>query len=232
MIERIVSRKNLLKARRHVEQNKGSSGVDRMPVSQLKRHVELHRDVVLTSILNDSYEAQPILGVVIPKGKGKTRQLGVPTVIERMLQQAVSRKEAKERQFDFLGYTFRSRNVKTKEGTIIFGFSPSISGKSTKRITEEGRQLGFHRWTHLDIVGLSNMLRSKIRGWLNYYGKFHKSAVKVAFRHLNRRIVKWAYNKYKRFKRRKALRAARLWLRQLSKEYAYLFPMWQHGFTP
>jgi len=142
------------------------------------------------------------------------------------------RKEAKERQFDFLGYTFRSRSVMTKEGKIIFGFSPSISNKSTKRIAEEGRRLRFHRWTHLDIVGLSKALRSKIIGWLNYFGKFHKSAIKVAFRNLNRRIVKWAFNKYKRFKRTKALRTARLWLRQISKEYAYLFPMWQHGFTP
>jgi RNA-directed DNA polymerase len=142
------------------------------------------------------------------------------------------RKEAKERQFDFLGYTFRSRSVMTKEGKIIFGFSPSISNKSTKRIAEEGRRLRFHRWTHLDIVGLSKALRSKIIGWLNYFGKFHKSAMKVAFRNLNRRIVKWAFNKYKRFKRTKALRTARLWLRQISKEYAYLFPMWQHGFTP
>jgi group II intron reverse transcriptase/maturase len=142
------------------------------------------------------------------------------------------RKEAKERQFDFLGYTFRSRSVQTKEGTIIFGFSPSISRMSTKRISEEGRKLGFHRWTHLDIVGLSKALRSKIRGWLNYYGKFHKSAMKGAFRLLNRRLVKWAFNKYKRFKRSKALRTARLWLRQVCKDFPYLFPMWQHGFTP
>ena len=142
------------------------------------------------------------------------------------------RKEAKERQFDFLGYTFRSRSVLTKEGTIIFGFSPSISRKSTKRITEEGRTLGFHRWTHLDLIGLSKALRSKIRGWLNYYGKFHKSSMKEAFRHLNRRLLKWTYNKYKRFKRYKTLRSARLWLRQISRDYTYLFPMWQHGFTP
>lgn len=142
------------------------------------------------------------------------------------------RKEAKERQFDFLGFTFRSRSVKTKDGRLIFGFSPSISRKSTKRIVEEGRRLRFHRWTHLDLNSLSEMLRSKILGWLNYYGKFHKSAMKVAFSNLNRRLVKWATNKYKRFKRVKALRPARLWLRQIAKDYPYLFPMWQHGFTP
>lgn len=142
------------------------------------------------------------------------------------------RKEAKERQFDFLGYTFRSRSVMTKEGTLIFGFSPSISQKSTKRIADEGRRLRFHRWTHMDIFGMSLALSSKIVGWLNYFGKFHKSAMKVAFRNWNRRLVKWAFNKYKRFKRCKTLRPARLWLRQISKEYTYLFPMWQHGFTP
>jgi RNA-directed DNA polymerase len=142
------------------------------------------------------------------------------------------RKEAKERQFDFLGFTFRSRSVKTKDGALIFGFSPSISRKSTQSIVEEARRLRLHRWTHLDINGLSEILRSKILGWLNYYGKFHKSAMKVAFRNLNRRIVKWAFNKYKRFKRAKALRPARLWLRQVSKDFPYLFPMWQHGFTP
>ena len=63
MIEQIVSRKNLLKARREVEKNKGSSGVDRMSVSQLKHHLELNRDAILTNILNDSYVPQPILGV-------------------------------------------------------------------------------------------------------------------------------------------------------------------------
>jgi group II intron reverse transcriptase/maturase len=142
------------------------------------------------------------------------------------------RKEAEERQFDFLGFTFRSRRVKTKDGALIFGFSPSISRKSTQRIVGENRKLRIHRWTHMDIVGLSNALRSKILGWVYYYGKFHKSAMKIAFRNLNRRIVKWAFNKYKRFKRTKALRPARLWLRQIARDFPYLFPMWQHGFTP
>jgi len=90
MIEQVVTRRNLLKARRQVEKNRGSSGVDGMPVGQLKQHLDQTREVLVTSILNHSYVAQPILGVVIPKGNGKTRQLGVPTVRDRMLQQAVS----------------------------------------------------------------------------------------------------------------------------------------------
>jgi retron-type reverse transcriptase len=94
MIERILTRKNLLKARRQVEKNRGSSGVDGMPVGHLKSYLDQTREPLLTSILNQSYVAQPILGVEIPKEEGKTRLLGVPTVIDRMLQQAASSKSS------------------------------------------------------------------------------------------------------------------------------------------
>jgi len=140
--------------------------------------------------------------------------------------------EVKSQQFDFLGYTFRPRKLITKDGKIMFGFSPSISRKSIRSIVATCRKLGFHRWTHMDIHQLSRALVSKIRGWLYYYGKFHISALKQAFRLVNRRLVKWAFNKYKRFKRTKSLRMARLWLRQVSKNYTYLFPHWLLGFTP
>jgi RNA-directed DNA polymerase len=140
--------------------------------------------------------------------------------------------KVKSQQFDFLGYTFRPRKLITKDGNILFGFSPSISRKSTRSIVATCRKLGFHRWTHMNIHQLSKALASKIRGWLYYYGKFHISALKQAFRLVNRRLVKWAFNKYKRFKRTKSLRSARLWMRQVSKNYAYLFPHWLLGFTP
>jgi hypothetical protein len=140
--------------------------------------------------------------------------------------------KVKSQQFDFLGYTFRPRKLITKDGKIMFGFSPSISRKSTRSIVATCRKLGFHRWTHLNIHQLSKALVSKIRGWLYYYGKFHISALRQAFRLINRRLVKWAFNKYKRFKRTKSLRTARLWLRQVSKHYAYLFPHWLLGFRP
>lgn len=142
------------------------------------------------------------------------------------------RKEVKHQQFDFLGFTFRPRKVKTKGGQLMYGFSPAISRKRTKRIVTRCRKLGFHRWTHLNIHQLSKALRSKIRGWINYYGKFHFTEMKTAFLHLNRRLAKWAFNKYKRFKRRKTVYYARLWLRQVSKNYQYLFPHWRYGFTP
>ena len=142
------------------------------------------------------------------------------------------KKDVKHRQFDFLGFTFRPRRVITKSGELMFGFSPSISRKAIKRIGEECFKLNFNRWSHMNLYQVAKALTPKIRGWLNYYGKFHLSAMKNAFRILNDRLVKWAFNKYKRFKRRKTHLFARLWLRQISKNYRNLFPHWDLGFTP
>lgn len=142
------------------------------------------------------------------------------------------KKEVKHQQFDFLGFNFRPRKVMTKEGKLMYGFSPSISKKKTKLIISKCRDLRFHRWVHLDIHQLSRALSSKIRGWINYYGKFHLSGLKTAFLHLNRRLAKWAFNKYKRFKRRKSVYHALRWIRQLARNYTYLFPHWKYGFTP
>ena len=90
MIEKVLNRKNLFKAFRKVVQNKGSAGVDNMKATELFSFLESNRDIILTSILNHSYVPKPIKGVEIPKSNGKTRLLGVPTVVDRWLQQAVS----------------------------------------------------------------------------------------------------------------------------------------------
>jgi len=90
MIEKVLNRKNLYKAYRQVVRNKGSAGVDGMKVTELLSYLESNRDKIATSILNHTYVPKPIKGVEIPKSNGKTRLLGVPTVIDRWLQQAVS----------------------------------------------------------------------------------------------------------------------------------------------
>ncbi|MEP4440858.1 MAG: group II intron reverse transcriptase/maturase [Marinobacter alexandrii] len=126
MIEQVVRRKNLLKARRQVERNQGSSGVDGMPVSQLKQHLDQTRDALVTSILNHSYTAQPILGVVIPKGEGNlpsgkagTRLLGVPTVIDRVLQQAVSQVLAPKFELEFKDHSYGFRPQKNAHQAVL-----------------------------------------------------------------------------------------------------------------
>ena len=90
MIEKVLEATNLFKATRQVEQNKGASGVDGMETTELSVYITENRSEILSTIRRNSYMPNSILGVKIPKGKGETRLLGIPTVVDRWLQQAVS----------------------------------------------------------------------------------------------------------------------------------------------
>ena len=90
MIEKVLKPKNLYKAYRQVVRNKGSAGMDQMTVHELLSYLDDNRDQVINSIANGTYVPKAILGVEIPKGNGKKRLLGIPTVVDRWLQQAVN----------------------------------------------------------------------------------------------------------------------------------------------
>ena len=90
MIEKVINRKNIRKAYLQVRANKGSAGVDGMTVNDLPKFLKEQQDKIATAICNGKYLPQPILGIEIPKSNGKKRLLGVPTVVDRVLQQAVS----------------------------------------------------------------------------------------------------------------------------------------------
>lgn len=88
MIEQILNPRNIRRACKAVVSNKGSAGVDGMSVKELPGHLKLHRDEIAKAIRSGSYISQPILGVAIPKDDGTKRLLGVPSVVDRLLQQA------------------------------------------------------------------------------------------------------------------------------------------------
>lgn len=90
MIEKVVHPYNFQKALEHVIANKGSAGVDGVSIKELRKVFSEKKDQFIMEIKQGNYQIQPILGIEIPKGNGKTRLLGVPTTIERVLQQAVS----------------------------------------------------------------------------------------------------------------------------------------------
>jgi len=90
MIEKVVHPYNLQKALEHVIANKGSAGVDGVSIKELRKVFSEKKDQLIMEIKQGNYQIQPILGIEIPKGNGKTRLLGVPTTSERVLQQAVS----------------------------------------------------------------------------------------------------------------------------------------------
>jgi RNA-directed DNA polymerase len=132
--------------------------------------------------------------------------------------------------FDFLGFTFKPRIVRVG-GTFQMGFTPSISRKSQKRICEGLFKLKIHRMVHLTIDRIAVILKSKIRGWINYFGKFRRSDMHGLFRTLNFRLAQWVRNKYRRF-RRKHWYFAYKWLVDVSKSFPNLFVHWDYGFRP
>ena len=111
LIEKILQPGNLSMACREVVRNKGAGGVDGMKVSELEAYLHEHRSTLTEQIRTGNYHAQPIRGKEIPKGGGKMRLLGIPTAIDRMLQQAVLRviMSRYEQAFSTYSYGFRPR---------------------------------------------------------------------------------------------------------------------------
>jgi RNA-directed DNA polymerase len=90
LMERIASSANLNQAYKRVKANRGAPGVDGMTVDELRLWIAENKDALLTALLDGSYRPRPVRGVEIPKpGGGGKRQLGIPTVVDRLVQQAI-----------------------------------------------------------------------------------------------------------------------------------------------
>jgi RNA-directed DNA polymerase len=89
LMEEIVSRANMMAAYHRVMANKGAAGIDRMAVEQLQPHLKEHWPRIKEELLEGRYRPQPVRGVEIPKPGGGMRQLGIPTVVDRLIQQAM-----------------------------------------------------------------------------------------------------------------------------------------------
>ena len=109
LLEYILSPYNMNRAYRKVVSNGGSGGVDSMELKELLPYLKLHKDDLKSSILNGKYKPQPVRMVEIPKDNGKTRQLGIPTLVDRVIQQSISQVliPMYERQFSDGSFGFR-----------------------------------------------------------------------------------------------------------------------------
>ena len=90
LLEEIVSAENLNRAYKRVKKNKGAGGVDGMSVDELLRYLKDKGEEIRKAILAGEYKPMPVRGVEIPKDNGKTRQLGIPTAVDRVIQQAIA----------------------------------------------------------------------------------------------------------------------------------------------
>ena len=109
LLEEILSRDNMNKAYKKVYQNKGTSGVDGITVEEIADYIKENREIILNQIRKRKYKPQPVRRVQIPKENGKKRNLGIPTVMDRIIQQAIVQVISPifEEQFKETSYGFR-----------------------------------------------------------------------------------------------------------------------------
>ncbi|ASA97441.1 group II intron reverse transcriptase/maturase [Anoxybacillus sp. FSL W8-0382] len=131
LLNQILSRENMLQALKRVEQNKGSHGVDMMPVQNLRQHIVENWLSIKEAILKGTYEPMPVRRVEIPKPDGGVRLLGIPTVTDRLIQQAIAQVLSKVYDPTF------SENS--------YGFRPNRSAHDAVRKAKEYIRDG-HRW--------------------------------------------------------------------------------------
>jgi RNA-directed DNA polymerase len=132
--------------------------------------------------------------------------------------------------FDFLGFTFRPRRSKNRWGKFFINFTPGVSNRAAKAMRQESRKWKLHLRSDKSLEDLSKMFSPVVRGWINYYGRFYKSALYPTLRHLNTTLVRWATRKFKRLRRHR--RRAEYWLGRIAQRQPKLFPHWQMGIKP
>ncbi len=134
-------------------------------------------------------------------------------------------------KFDFLGYTFQPRRARNRWGKFFVSFLPAISNKAAKAIRAKVREWRIPATrNHQSLEDLARLVNPRVRGWIQYYGRFYRSRCLQSLRYLKDVLVHWAMRKKKRFRRRE--RAAAHWLGRIACRDANLFVHWQHGVKP
>ncbi len=127
--------------------------------------------------------------------------------------------------FDFLGYSFRPRLAKRKDGKLFVGFLPAMSPKAAKSVRDTIRSWNLAKgWNTHSLEAVAKFINPTIRGWANYYGRFNRWEYLRVLSHLNLVLAIWAKRRYKRFKG--SWQKVFEWLVRLVKRDESLFVLW------
>lgn len=137
LMERVLERENLRRAFRQVKRNKGSAGIDGMTVDDLTAFVNQHWPRIHRQLLEGNYRPQPVRQVEIPKPKGGVRKLGIPTVLDRLIQQALLQVLQAEWDGNFSHFSF--------------GFRPGRSAHQAIRQSQRFINEGYHWTVDMDL---------------------------------------------------------------------------------
>lgn len=132
-----------------------------------------------------------------------------------------------QEKFTFLGYEFRPRWAKNRRGEHFVSFLPAISEKAATKIRQEIRGWKLQRRSEKTLNDLARMFGPKVRGWVQYYGRYYRSRLYRVFHPLDAALIRWACRKYKKLRGHRT-RAAH-WLRRISARNPQLWPHWGIG---
>ncbi len=118
LLKQILSRENMLQALQRVERNKGSHGVDKMPVQNLREYLLENWPAIQKEILMGTYQPMPVRRVEIPKPDGGVRLLGIPTVTDRLIQQAIAQVLTKIYDPSFSEHSYGFRPERSAHDTV------------------------------------------------------------------------------------------------------------------
>lgn len=130
-----------------------------------------------------------------------------------------------QEKFDFLGFTFRPRLSRNRWGKHFVNFSPAASSKAMRKMSQRMRNWKLHLRTGETLEDLAGVCNPAMRGWINYYGSYYKSALYTIARRLDVHLAKWARRKYKRL--RGHSRRAHQWVSGIKVREPGMFVHWQ-----
>jgi RNA-directed DNA polymerase len=139
------------------------------------------------------------------------------------------RGEQEHTAFTFLGYTFRARAAQDKNGTIFTSFLPAVSKDALKAMSAQVRGWRLHLHNTYSLDELARWINPIVRGWMNYYGAFYKTALYPLLKRINAYLMRWVRKKYKRLR---TFTKSHAWWKAVTQRAPLLFTQWRwvHGF--
>jgi RNA-directed DNA polymerase len=119
MLEEILDIRNIEEALKQVTANKGAGGIDGMQTDELRDYLNVHWQMLKVSVLEGNYKPQPVRKVEIPKPQGGTRMLGIPTVIDRLFQQAIAQWLSTKYEGEFSNYSYGFREGRNAHQAVL-----------------------------------------------------------------------------------------------------------------
>ena len=138
-------------------------------------------------------------------------------------QDGKRRRSHEHTSFTFLGYTFRQRSARDRRGRLFSAFLPAVSKEALKKISAEVRSWRLHLRIAHTFADLARRINPIVRGWMQYYGAFHRSALYPLMGRINSYLVRWIRRKYRRHRAKK--KALQCW-QGIVDRYPRLFTHW------